>query len=118
MLSSSGEFWREGEVPVIPKHLALDTVWSELRDADHMIIGPLLIGLILYLLLYLKVKESPVSQSDEVRVGLVNAKLRTCERVYMLAFVTPKHLRCFLGCWWSMDAHDTKQMPVQDACSR
>lgn len=45
LLSSSGEFWREGEVPVIPKHLTLDTVWSKLRDADHMIIGPLLIGL-------------------------------------------------------------------------
>lgn len=54
-----------------------------------------------------------------VRVGPVNAKLCTCERVYTLTFVTQKHLRCFLGCWWSMDAHDTKKMPeVQDARSR
>lgn len=40
---SPGEFYREGGVPIIPKHLALDTVWAKLREADYMIIGSLLI---------------------------------------------------------------------------
>lgn len=55
-----------GEKGKFPSFLSI-WLWtlSKLRDADHMIIGPLLIGLILYLLLYLKVKESPVNQSDE-----------------------------------------------------